>query len=574
MHSPSLPIRRGAHSYGKCCCTVFSKSCCSSCNAGYTDTGCTCYRGPSTIWKKTYDRGVGYPKFRTFVKDSYLDSSTSALRSFAKKTQWRDTKPLVCGPDKDYDGAAICYDKCAAGYTGNSFMCWQNCPANKGLIDCGSYCAPKSAGSCANFIGATYQNCKNKYPARRMVLDMVLSGNYTDQQIQAAAAGDATVFQGPATLTDAHPATVIDYTSQSSVDIAESSGLLLPNATYATRPALIHTVELDKSQHEAAAAAVAPAADSWQHVRIMQEAEGETEDAPIHNRVLQAGAPGSDCVPGDKRASCWCADKDDGVYPDPASTQNRYVICGQGTGVLQRCPVNEVFSATRSRCVHRNEADVRVPIPVAPGSPIPTPPKSCTDRDNGIYFRDSRNITSSYKCDNGVIIPKFCPNGKYLDKASNECKLNPTPLHKPPPPCMDPECFCQDKADRRYVDVLTADPQKYITCANGTGEWGACEQYQQYNRVTGECGFVPPNATEPIADCKGVACFCIGRADGIYTNPWTDKGGINCVAEYGSEIACEPDFKFVVTASPYCQPRNAAEMMRAMNARRDRRLLV
>ena len=26
--------------------------------------------------------------------------------------------PMVCAPDKDYDGAALCYDKCQAGYTG------------------------------------------------------------------------------------------------------------------------------------------------------------------------------------------------------------------------------------------------------------------------------------------------------------------------------------------------------------------------------------------------------------------------------------------------------------------------
>ncbi len=50
-------------------------------------------------------------------------------------------------------------------------MCWQaNCPA--GTIDCGTYCAPVAAGSCANFVGATWQNCKTKYGLRRAVQEL------------------------------------------------------------------------------------------------------------------------------------------------------------------------------------------------------------------------------------------------------------------------------------------------------------------------------------------------------------------------------------------------------------------
>jgi hypothetical protein len=41
---------------------------CGGCNAGYTDTGCTCFRGVSSYWKKSYGRGVGKPALDTYAK--------------------------------------------------------------------------------------------------------------------------------------------------------------------------------------------------------------------------------------------------------------------------------------------------------------------------------------------------------------------------------------------------------------------------------------------------------------------------------------------------------------------------
>jgi hypothetical protein len=38
-----------ARSYGKCCCTEFSKKCCNRCKSGYKDTGCTCFSASVTI---------------------------------------------------------------------------------------------------------------------------------------------------------------------------------------------------------------------------------------------------------------------------------------------------------------------------------------------------------------------------------------------------------------------------------------------------------------------------------------------------------------------------------------------
>ncbi len=73
-------------------------------------------------------------------------------------------------------------------------VCWQSsCPA--GTTDCGSYCAPTAAGSCANFVGATWQNCKAKYGLRRAL-----------QEFKDAVDHHALLMRDPASLDcDANP---------------------------------------------------------------------------------------------------------------------------------------------------------------------------------------------------------------------------------------------------------------------------------------------------------------------------------------------------------------------------------
>ncbi len=117
-HARPMYGRRWYDSYGKgCCCTWFG--CCDvGCNPGYGDDGgCLCVRWADTIWKSTYDRGVGYAKFRTYIKSSYLPDVRTAIKSFAKQTSLRGSIALTCASGKDTD-AALCYDTCASGYTG------------------------------------------------------------------------------------------------------------------------------------------------------------------------------------------------------------------------------------------------------------------------------------------------------------------------------------------------------------------------------------------------------------------------------------------------------------------------
>ncbi|GLC46768.1 hypothetical protein PLESTF_000429100 [Pleodorina starrii] len=147
--------------YFKGCCCTFWGCCNRQCSPGYADDGgCMCTKWPDIIWKSTYDRGAGYPKLRLRARKSYMPRQWSALQSFSRKTQSRGSQSLGCATDKEYD-AGLCYPYCRSGYKGVGPLCRQTaCPP--GLTDCGTYCAPSAAGSCANFVGATLQNCVDK----------------------------------------------------------------------------------------------------------------------------------------------------------------------------------------------------------------------------------------------------------------------------------------------------------------------------------------------------------------------------------------------------------------------------
>lgn len=83
---------RGDRSYGKgCCCTVFTKGCCNSCDGGYKDIGCICSR-----------------PMHTYAKSSFIPSPT----------------PLTCGSDEEQDGA-LCYPRCKPGFNGVGPACWR-----------------------------------------------------------------------------------------------------------------------------------------------------------------------------------------------------------------------------------------------------------------------------------------------------------------------------------------------------------------------------------------------------------------------------------------------------------------
>lgn len=69
--------------------------CYDPCPQDYVQTGLTCYRGPHTVAKNSYGRGVG--------------------------------TPMTCGPNQEMD-AGLCYNKCPANTVGKGPLCYGNCP--------------------------------------------------------------------------------------------------------------------------------------------------------------------------------------------------------------------------------------------------------------------------------------------------------------------------------------------------------------------------------------------------------------------------------------------------------------
>ncbi|KAG2486896.1 hypothetical protein HYH03_014396 [Edaphochlamys debaryana] len=480
-----LSCFRGAVTRGKGCCCVnlkfYKNKCCGNCDSGFTDTGCTCYRGPDTKWKSTYDRGVGYPKGRTYVKSSYAAKNPrTSIHSFAKKTSTRGSKPLGCPANTDWDGGLVCYDKCKAGYKGAAFLCWQDsCPP--GLIDCGTYCAPASAGSCANFVGAAWQNCRAVYPS---------SGR------RAALASAASVIETPK-------------------QEAEAEVLVSPDA-------------------EAVAATVL--ALHTRRPAECDEASGAAEAKP----------------------ECFCVGRAVGTYANPFdAARTSFVLCnGDGAAHVHECAAGLVFDPAVGLCDLAPEAKAQQHQPRVP---------DCLGKPDGSYVLRAGDRASVYKCVAGSVVTQPpCSEGQVWNGALGRCVDGPssteTSTQQQPAPCTSADCFCADKPDGKYADVLDGDTAKYIRCLGGKGRVAACPPYTMWHHAEATCADAPRNGTVLAAACKDVECFCIGRPDGAYADPWGPSdgasSGIICAQQYATPLTCDVDFVFDAAASPPCRTKD------------------
>ncbi|KXZ51418.1 hypothetical protein GPECTOR_12g380 [Gonium pectorale] len=437
-----LSCWRDYAAYGKgCCCTWFG--CCGrNCGGGFGDDGgCLCVRHASLIWKATYDRGVGYVKYRTMFKESYTPGSRSAIQSFSKRTSWRNALPLVCNPKYEVQGA-LCYDYCPSKYKGIGPVCWQTSCPSSAPIDCGTYCAPVT-GSCANFLGATWQNCRAKYGLRRALEEYgnltAPYGNGTTAMAAVSAAGD---------------------------------------------PA-------------AAAALGAVAAD-------------------VSTRTTSTTGADAGGDPGN-----------------------------EDTKACDLPPPPIMPSAVSDRL-------------------------DCVGKDDGFYFLDSTDLSTAYVCASGRAIKDFCPGGLALDAATGRCPPQPTPQAAAavstagtsasamgPEVCKTADCFCRDKADGKYVDVLTGNVFAYIYCSGGRGSHRTCPALFMWDHRIRDCGHAPRNGTTLVPGCKDPACFCIGRPDGVYVSPFAPNMGIRCGFQHHHVITCPPGYTFGAHRTPYCQEPDA-----------------
>lgn len=141
--------------------------CWSACPAGYKDDGALCRKDAVIQPKPSYGRGAGsplvcgadkeqdgalcYPKCQTgyngvgpvcwqVCPSGYTDDGAFCRKDaviIAKNTYTRPSSSLTCGPNEEQDGA-LCYPKCQAGYYGVGPVCWQSCPS--GYRDDGATC--------------------------------------------------------------------------------------------------------------------------------------------------------------------------------------------------------------------------------------------------------------------------------------------------------------------------------------------------------------------------------------------------------------------------------------------------
>merc|ERR1712093_425747 len=112
-----------------------TKRCHKNCPAGYTNTGETCYRGPST-------GGLGSMHCKFGVAEGHIKEGVV-------EEKWGGRcfiKDKSCYDDGEKD-AGLCYPKCEKAFSGVGPVCWQKCP--NGMVNCGMGCAKGGGSACA-----------------------------------------------------------------------------------------------------------------------------------------------------------------------------------------------------------------------------------------------------------------------------------------------------------------------------------------------------------------------------------------------------------------------------------------
>lgn len=439
-----------------------------------------------------------------------------------------------------------------------SFICWGNCPSD--LIDCGTFCAPKDMGSCANFLGASWQNCAVKYGSGRRLLALEdnNSSMKTTQKGQVAMSTSSAYDRRRAL----HNCMAVAWSAAggrtaNGSSIITSTGTALHNCISSIHfgacagRSLIAAVVPEDSR-DGAGVSMLPASwwrDTFELRAATKGADGHVNaslsdvDVDADNVFFSAmrrhaaydcatrSASGADAV-----FECQCHGKMDGTttgnpfLADPAA----YVLCIGGVALEASCPPGLAYSSALHRC----------DAPALPPAVV-----GCAGKKDGFYFLDSTKPETAYMCDDGVMHFKLC--GASLDHATGECLL---PKPKPSPiPCETADCYCADKPDGKYADVLAGDAHRHIECLAGTGRSVACPPYTMWHEGAKTCGVVQRNSTVLAPNCKELKCFCMGRPDGMYNNPFKANTGISCDFQQSSLISCPEGKKFDRKKVPMCQ---------------------
>ncbi len=214
---------------------------------------------------------------------------------------------------------------------------------------------------------------------------------------------------------------------------------------------------------------------------------------------------------------------------------------------VRHCEAGHVFSENHKGC------DLAVEPVVDPQQQEP----DCVGREEGVvYFMDSRDPSTAFKCKDGQVVRRLCVSDHMVwDEETGECVL---PVGRQQVPhearvCTTASCFCKGKADGKYADVIGADMYSYIACKAGSGRTRRCPLLHMWDEPARACTHAPRNGTALVAGCKEVDCFCVGRPDGVYDTPWDSTKGIRCMQQYPYVIDCPEGHSFGASREPFCQ---------------------
>ena len=191
-----------------------------------------------------------------------------------------------------------------------------------------------------------------------------------------------------------------------------------------------------------------------------------------------------------------------GAYINPFANNSRsYLVCGGASGPqLASCLEDEFFNATKQSC-----------------DPLPCPNITCACDGitaPGAYSNPFATNASSYLlCDgNSSTTLANCDEGQYFNGTTRTCTSTPEEKQQA---CLDnPACFCKDRTDGLYEiygnETLVRCSGKagsLISCADVNGTWDS---------NTTHC--VMPQPDDALGVCAELGCFCTNKKPGNYPN--------------------------------------------------------
>ncbi|XP_069947035.1 uncharacterized protein [Cherax quadricarinatus] len=188
-----------------------------------------------------------------------------------------------------------------------------------------------------------------------------------------------------------------------------------------------------------------------------------------------------------------CTTRQDGVYPDLASSCALYYRCLDGAVYSYSCPPGELLDYGSDEC--RPSGEVTCP-PLPPTSP------PCHNQTNGYYPDYTHGCRAYYRCNNGSLSGRWwCEDGAVWDSSTGSCGKGPSLV------CSPPSCWgLPDGPHPAPASSCTS----YFTCSDGVRTDHVCPYSNIFDYSLKRC----------VASTSSV-CYeqaCEGRVNGLHAS--------------------------------------------------------